>query len=449
MVCAFMPFIVYLSPKGTLYTKLNILQGEFRMLIPLLALMLLFIPSASAATADTGTTSWILTSSALVLLMTLPGLAFFYGGLARATSVLSVFSQCLAVAVVASVLWMVCGYSLSFGEGGKYIGDFSNALFANGRGVSDGLPDAAFFLFQMTFAIITPALVIGAWVERVRFSAVLLFTVLFLLFIYFPVAHWVWGGGWLAEMGAIDFAGGLVVHTTAGVSALVIAHCIRPRSGFPSQVQPPHNPGLAFGGAAMLWVGWFGFNGGSALVADESAAMAITATHLSAATATGVWMLMDWVRYGKPTLVGMATGAIAGLATITPAAGVSGPLGGVIIGALASFVCYNAVVLIKSRFRIDDSLDVFAVHGVGGMLGTLMAAVVALPVLQGAGVDDWVAQLQVQATGIVAVAVWSLFVSLVMVWLIRALLGSWTVAETEEIEGLDITSHGERGYDLK
>jgi len=272
------------------------------MLLSLFALlMIVFVPSADASVVDTGTTSWILTSSALVLLMTLPGVAFFYGGLARSSSVLSVFSQCMVVAAVASVLWLVCGYSLSFSGDGKYLGDLSQAFFIDSRGVSDGLPDAAFFMFQMTFAIITPVLVIGAWVERIRFSAVLWFSVLFLLLIYFPVAHWVWGGGWLAQMGVADFAGGLVVHTTAGVCALVIAKSIRVRDGFPKNVMPPHSPVLVFSGAALLWVGWFGFNGGSALVAGPDAAIAIIVTHLSAATATLVWMLMDWIKYGKPS----------------------------------------------------------------------------------------------------------------------------------------------------
>lgn len=413
---------------------------------------LMVAPNALAAEGlDSGSTAWILTSSALVLFMTLPGLAFFYGGLTRAVSALSVLAQCMIIVTVASLLWLFVGYSLSFSGDGAYLGDLAKSVFSGGRGVVEGgIPEAAFFMFQMTFAIITPALVLGAWVERVKFSAVIWFTLLFLLLIYFPVAHWVWGGGWLAEMGVIDFAGGLVVHTTAGAAALVIAMCIRPRHGFAEgNLQLPHSPGLTMGGAAMLWVGWFGFNGGSALAADGAAAMAITVTHISAATAAGVWVLVDWLRHGKPTLVGLATGAIAGLATITPAAGVSGPLGAVIIGALSGFFCYQAVLLLKIKLKIDDSLDVFAVHGIGGMLGTLMAAVVALPSLDGAGLGDvsWTEQLRIQLTGVAAVFIWTIVATLVIVFLVK-MLGGWTVDPAAEEEGIDITTHGERAYEL-
>ena len=421
--------------------------------LPLLILfgVLAGAPVASAESMiDTGTTAWILTSSALVLFMTLPGLAFFYGGLARAVSVLSVLAQCMVIVIVASLLWMLVGYSLSFSGDGQWLGNLDKALFSGGRGeVSDGVPEAAFFMFQMTFAIITPALVLGVWIDRVKFSAVIWFSILFLLLIYFPVAHWVWGDGWLGKMGVIDFAGGLVVHTTAGVAALIIARGIRSRQGFDAGgLHPPHSPGLALGGAAMLWVGWFGFNGGSALAADGSAAMAITVTHLSAATAAGVWVVVDWLRHGKPTLVGSATGAIAGLATITPAAGVCGPLGALIIGALAGFLCYQAVLWLKSRLKVDDSLDVFAVHGVGGVLGTLMAAVVALPSLDGVGLDvAFTEQLQTQVVGVVGVVVWTAIAAWVIVWLVK-LLGGWTVSSAAEVEGVDITTHGERAYEL-
>ncbi len=400
---------------------------------------------------DSGNVAWLLASSALVLFMTLPGLAFFYGGLARSVSVLSALAQCLAVAVVASILWMLCGYSLSFSGEGAYLGDLQKAFFDGGRGeISGSVPESTFFMFQMTFAVITPALVLGAWIDRVKFSAVIWFSILFLLLIYFPVAHWVWGGGWLAQMGVMDFAGGLVVHTTAGVAALLIAGHIRPRQGFKEgNLRPPHSPGMTFGGAVMLWVGWFGFNGGSALAADEAASLAIVVTHLSAATAAGVWALMEWARDGKPTLVGLATGAIAGLAAITPAAGVSGPLGAIVVGALSGFLCYRAVLWVKNRLKTDDSLDVFAVHGVGGMLGTLMASVLALPALDGVGLEiGFSEQLRIQAIGVAAVALWTAAAA----WLIArlvALLGGWNVPVNDEVDGIDLTTHGEKGYDLQ
>jgi len=303
-------------------------------------------------------TAWILTSTALVLLMTLPGLALFYGGLVKATNIISVLIQCFAIACMASLIWLIAGYSLSFSGSGAYIGDFSK-IFLAGVGTSTeagNIPENVFFMFQMTFAIITPALVVGAFVERIKFSAVLWISGLWLLFVYAPVTHWIWGGGWLASMGLQDFAGGLVVHLNCGMAALVIAKMLGSRKGFPNDVKPPHSPVLVFVGAALLWVGWFGFNGGSALAADGAAGMAITVTHISAATAALTWMFIEWMSHGKPTLVGIATGTIAGLATITPASGFVGPVGALIIGVLAGIVCYKMCTIIKNNWNIDEPI---------------------------------------------------------------------------------------------
>jgi len=322
-------------------------------------------------------TAWILTSTALVLFMTLPGLALFYAGLVRSKNTISVLAQCLVIAVLASVVWFVVGYSLSFSGDGSYIGNLDKIFLktVNLKSLSGDIPETVFVMFQMTFAIITPALIVGAFVERMKFSAVVLFTVLWLILVYAPATHWVWGGGWLAKMGVFDFAGGLVVHTTAGVSALVIAYSLGSRKGFPKNFNPPHSPVLAMVGACMLWVGWFGFNAGSALAANENAGMAMLVTHISAATATITWMFIDWIKNGKPGLVGMITGMIAGLATITPASGFVGPMGAIILGILAGSICYYCVGFVKFKLQIDDSLDVFAVHGVGGILGTLLAGI--------------------------------------------------------------------------
>ena len=356
---------------------------------------------------DSGHTAWILTATALVLFMTLPGLALFYAGLVRVKNSLSVMMHCVAIACMASVLWLAGGYSLAFSEGNALIGDLSKAfLLSVGRdSVSGSLPENVFFMFQMTFAIITPALIVGAYVERIRFGAMMAFSGLWLLLVYAPVAHWVWGGGWLADLHVMDYAGGLVVHATAGASALLIAHLIGPRDGFPKDLRPPHNPGMTMIGAAMLWVGWYGFNAGSALAADGNAGAAMAATHLSAATAGLVWAFLEWRKFGRPSMVGLVTGVIAGLATITPASGFVGPLGGLALGAAGSFVCFLAVDLIKHRIQIDDSLDVFAVHGVGGVLGTLLAAVFASTALGGAGYAEGMGmggQFGVQALGVAA-----------------------------------------------
>ena len=430
------------------------MRGLLKSVMPALAFATagLIPTAASAAELSSGDTAWLLTATALVLFMTLPGLALFYAGLVQAKNVLSVLMHCFALAAAMSVLWLVAGYSLAFADGNPLIGDFSKA-FLTGVGfdaVSGSIPESVFFMFQMTFAIITPALIVGAYVERIRFSAVMLFSALWLLVVYAPVTHWVWGGGWLAEMGVFDFAGGLVVHATAGTSALVIARMLGTRDGFPTHLHPPHNPGLTMIGAAMLWVGWFGFNAGSALAADGSAGMAMLVTHISASTATLVWIAIEWVKFGKPSLIGAVTGMVAGLATITPASGFVGPLGGLMIGLAGGAICYPAVSFVKNRLAVDDSLDVFAVHGVGGITGTLLAAVFALPSLGGVGYAEGIGmgdQFATQVIGVVAVLVWSASASVVLVAVTRVVVGL-RVSEEEAVDGLDISQHGERGYTL-
>ena len=401
---------------------------------------------------DGANTAWILTSTALVLFMTLPGLALFYGGLVRSTNVLSVLMHCFAIACMASIIWLVAGYSIAFAEGTPWIGGLQKA-FLMGVGkdsLSGDLPETVFFMFQMTFAIITPALIVGAYPERIKFGAVMLFSGLWILVVYAPVTHWIWGGGWLGEMGVLDFAGGLVVHLTAGVSALVIVVVLGPRRGFPTELRPPHNPGMTMIGASMLWVGWFGFNAGSALAANVDAGMAMAVTHISAATGSLVWLCIEWVKFGKPSLVGIVTGMVAGLATITPASGFVGPMGALIIGLAGGLVCYYAVGLIKHKLKIDDSLDVFAVHGVGGAIGTLLVAFLVDTSFGGGGLAEGMtmgSQFGVQLTGLIAVLVWSLVASFILVKVVQALVGL-RVSDDEELEGLDVTSHGETGYNL-
>ncbi|WP_193170712.1 ammonium transporter [Nisaea nitritireducens] len=414
------------------------------------------IGEARAADAlSSGDTAWILTATALVLFMTLPGLALFYGGLVRARNVLSVLMHCFAVACVASIAWLVVVYSLAFDDGGahqEWIGGLGK-VFLDGVGtesLSGTIPETVFFMFQMTFAIITPALIVGAYPERIRFGAVVAFSLVWLVLVYAPACHWVWGGGWLADMGVLDFAGGIVVHVTAGVSALVLAIVLGPRRGFPHEIRPPHSPGMTVTGAAMLWVGWFGFNAGSALAADGNAGMAMTVTHISAAVASLVWAVTEYFRFGKPSVIGIVTGMVAGLAAITPAAGFVGPMGAVVIGIISGFVCQWFTTWIKFKIKIDDSLDVFAVHGVGGILGTLLVAVFAVPDFGGLGLAEGVTitdQLQVQVIGILSVAVWSGVITWVIAQIISRTIGL-RVSEESEIEGLDIIAHGERGYDL-
>ena len=423
------------------------------------ALPLLFSPLAHASEAglDGGNTAWILTSTALVLFMTLPGLALFYGGLVRSKNVLSVLMQCFSIAGIVSILWLVAGYSLAFGTGGAWIGDLSKVMLSgvDRETLWGDLPESLFMLFQMTFAIITPALIVGGFAERMRFSAMLLFSVLWLFLVYVPVTHWVWGGGWLGAMGLYDFAGGTVVHITAGVAALVAALVLGPRRGFPETAMPPHNMTMTVTGAGMLWVGWFGFNGGSALAADGNAAMAMLVTHISASAGAMLWMTMEWLRFGKPSALGAVTGMVAGLGTITPASGFVGPGGALVIGLLAGFVCFNATLYIKRVLRIDDSLDVFPVHGVGGMLGTLLAGVfssTSLGVFSGYGfadgIDSMGGQVYVQIVGVLATVVFTAAVTFVILKVVGAVV-SLRVGDDQEIEGLDIVLHEERGYDIR
>jgi len=407
---------------------------------------------APAAPPDSGDTGWILTAAALVLLMTLPGLGLFYGGLVRAKNLLSVLLQIGAVAAVASLLWIVGGYTLAFGTGNGLLGTSHGWMFAGLDGVREGLtlPENGFAMFQLTFAAITPALMIGAWVDRARFSWVVVFCAVWGLLVYAPVAHWVWGGGWLAQLGALDFAGGIVVHTTAGTSAIVIALLLGKRQGFPGPALLPHAPGLTMLGAMLLWVGWFGFNGGSALAANGGAASAIVNTHAAASTAALVWLAIERITFGKPTTVGFATGAIAGLATVTPAAGFISPGAAILFGALAAFVCYWAIQLVKNKLLIDDSLDVFAVHGVGGMLGSVLLAVFLSPALGGDGYAEGMTMglmLGAQTLAVAVVAVWSVVATAVAAIAIAKIL-PMRVGLDDERQGLDIASHGERGWEF-
>ena len=400
-------------------------------------------------------TSWILTSTALVLFMTIPGLSLFYGGLVRSKNVLSVLMQCFAITCLASIIWFAFGYSLAFGNGGSmnaYIGNLDNIFLANltEDSMAGDIPESVFAMFQMTFAIITPALIVGAFAERMRFSAMLLFSGLWLVLVYAPITHWVWGGGWLGEMGLLDFAGGTVVHITAGVGALVAALVLGNRKGFPRQAMPPHNLTMTVTGAGMLWVGWFGFNGGSALAANGDAGMAMLVTHISAAAGSLAWMVMEWTRHGKPSVLGMVTGMVAGLGTITPASGFVGPAGALVIGLSAGIICYYATQAIKQRFKIDDSLDVFPVHGVGGILGTLLAGVFAsdaLGVFSGQGYNegmDMISQVSVQLTGIVATFSYTAVVTYLLLKLVDKML-TLRVDEEGEMRGLDLVEHDERG----
>lgn len=388
-------------------------------------------------------TAWIIVATALVLMMTLPGLALFYGGLVRAKNILSVFMQCFMIAAVASVLWVVAGYSIAFGEGNAYWGGLGKMFMSgvNTDSLSGTLPEILFAIFQMTFAIITPALIVGAYVERIKFSFVVAFSALWGLLVYAPVVHWIWGGGLLA--GTIDFAGGIVVHETAGLAALVIAIFLGARKGFPDKLSPPSAPAMAAIGAALLWVGWFGFNGGSQLAADGGAANAMMVTHISASTAIIAWVIVDVLRGGKPTLVGAITGMVAGLATITPAAGVAGVQGALLLGLLSGIICNLACGWIKGIFNIDDSLDVFAVHGVGGMLGALLAPIVGMAALSGYGEQaDIAGQILNQIQSILIVGVFTIVVTLVIVLVCKAIFGL-RVEDNAEDEGLDMASHGE------
>ena len=405
---------------------------------------------AADSAIDSGDTAWILTATALVLLMTLPGLALFYAGLVTSKNIVSVLMHHFAIAALMSVLWVIAGYSLAFSGDGAWVGDLANSFMSNITldSASGTIPESVFAAFQMTFAIITPALIIGAYVERMKFAAILLFSAVWLLAVYAPVTHWVWGGGIMAEWGVLDFAGGIVVHATAGTAALVCALVVGKRRGFPTSVQPPHSPVLTMIGASMLWIGWFGFNGGSALGAGNGAGMALLVTHIAAATASLVWMFIEWFRFGRPSLVGIVTGMVAGLATVTPASGFIGVPGGLILGLAGGVACYVAVDLIRVRLKIDDSLDVFAVHGVGGILGSLLVAYLALPAFGGLGLADGVTagrQFVIQFASVAITVLWTGIGSYVILKVIGAVIGL-RVDQQDEIEGLDLSQHGERGY---
>jgi Amt family ammonium transporter len=413
----------------------------------------IFSFTISADELNSGDTAWILTSTALVLFMTLPGLSLFYAGLVRSKNAISVLMQCFAIACIVSVAWVVYGYSLAFTEGNAFIGGTS-AFFLSGIGrdtLAPGttMPHSLFVIFQMTFAIITPALVVGAFAERMKFGAMCLFSLLWFTAVYLPACHMIWGGGYLADVK--DFAGGLVVHLTCGVGALVIAIVLGPRKGFPSTAMPPHNRTMVVTGAAMLWVGWFGFNAGSSWAADGLAGMAMLVTHISAATGALTWMAIEWIKRGKPTIVGIATGMVAGLATITPASGSVGPEGALLIGLMAGSICFYATQAVKGVFGIDDSLDVFPVHGVGGIIGIIMVSFLGVQggFLGSSAGEEWIPmeQFVIQLKGIAVIGLWTAFAS----WVILRLIGSFTslrVSEEEEYKGLDVTEHEERGYDL-
>ncbi len=438
--------------------KLKLRITKLMILLFTLAISAVASPAfaGEAAQLDTGDTAWILTSTALVLFMTLPGLALFYGGLVRTKNVLSVLLQCFAITGIVSVLWLTVGYSLSFADGNPYIGGLSKVLFAGvlKDTLSGTIPESLFALFQMTFAIITPALIIGGFAERMKFSAIILFSSIWLIVVYCPIAHWVWGGGWLQKMGLLDFAGGTVVHITAGVASLVAALVLGRRDGFPSTSMPPHNMTMTVTGAGMLWVGWFGFNGGSALAANGDAAMAMLVTHISAAAGAVTWMFYEWKRFGKPTALGTVTGMVAGLGTITPASGFVGPGGALVIGIIAGILCFNAVLFMKVVLKVDDSLDVFPVHGVGGITGTLLAGVFAstnLGVFSGQGFAEGISsipgQLFVQFTGVIAVGAYTAFATYGILKAVNAVT-SLRVCRECEVEGLDVYGHGEQGYIL-
>ncbi len=426
----------------------------------LLCLALAMLPAAALAQGDGlngANTAWILTSTALVLFMTLPGLSLFYAGLVSSKNVLSVLMQCFSIAVVVSILWLVMGYSITFGPSeSAWWGGLSKAFFngVNIDSMSGDIPETVFASFQMTFAIITPALIVGAFVERIKFSAMLLFSVIWTLLVYFPVANWVWGGGWLGQRGLIDFAGGTVVHVTAGVGALVFALVLGQRKDFLSASTLPHNLTMSFTGAGMLWVGWFGFNAGSALAADGAAGMAMFVTHISAATGALTWMLIEWIKFGKPSGLGAITGMVAGLATITPASGSVGPAGALIVGLSGGVVCYFCTTWLKQGLRIDDSLDVFPVHGVGGIVGTFLAGILVsgnLGIFSGNGYAEGMSmgsQVSVQLLGILATALYTAVLTFIILKLVGAMTGGLRVDAESELQGLDIADHDEKGYSM-
>ncbi|MEJ6731633.1 MAG: ammonium transporter [Opitutaceae bacterium] len=429
---------------------LNLPQRPFALLSLLVGCPALLSAQDAVATLDSGDTAWMLMATVLVLFMTLPGLALFYGGLVRVKNYLSVLMHCFTIACLASVLWVAGLYSLAFSDGNAWIGDFQH-LFLNGISIGElnggTFPETVFVMFQMTFAIITPGLIVGAFVERMKFSAMILFSALWLILVYTPVAHWVWGGGWMMQMGTLDLAGGIVVHATAGISALILAKAIGPRPQFPKRVSPPHNPAIVMIGASMLWVGWFGFNAGSQGAANGAAGMTMLVTHISAAVASLTWMCIEWRQAGKPGLVGIVTGMVAGLASITPASGNVGPLGAVIIGLLAGSVCYFSCSFVKNKLGIDDALDVFAVHGVGGIMGSMLVAVLGTAAFGGTGVDSMAAQLVIQFKSVGFTLIWSAVGTIVIIAIVKATTGLRVDQEAEQA-GLDQAEHGEKAYHL-
>ena len=420
-----------------------------------IALLVVQAPLALAAEPpkiDGANTAWMLTAAVLVLFMTLPGLALFYAGLVRTKNVLSVLMQCFSITCIVTLAWVFAGYSIAFGDGNNWWGGLGKAFLAgiDVKTVKGSIPETVFAMYQLTFAIITPALVIGAYAERARFAGMLVFSLLWLLIVYCPVAHWVWGEGWLQKMGIMDFAGGTVVHLNAGVAALVCALVLGRRRGFPETAMPPHNMTMTVTGACMLWVGWFGFNAGSALAADGSAGMAMLVTHIGAATGSVAWLVCEWLRYGKPSVLGIVTGMVAGLGTITPASGFVGPIGALAIGGAAGVICFFATSYMKRALNVDDSLDVFPVHGVGGLLGTLLTGVFASAAFGGVGYPekvDMAQQVTTQLVGILAVGAWSGIATWILLKLTDAVAGL-RVAGEQETEGLDTVLHNEKGYNL-
>ena len=421
------------------------------------AIALLFVALHSdgayaESTLSNANTAWILTSTALVLFMTLPGLAFFYGGLVRSKNVLSVLMQCFSLACLVSVMWVAFLYSLAFGDGGSmnsYIGGLDNSFLAglSISSMSGDIPESVFVMFQLTFAIITPALIVGGFAERMKFSSMFLFSLIWMVLVYAPICHMVWGGGFLGEMGVMDFAGGTVVHINAGVAALVLAVYLGNRNGFQSVPMPPHNLSMTVAGASMLWVGWFGFNAGSALAADQSAGMAMLVTHIGAASGSLAWMFREWVKVGKPSVLGIVTGMVAGLGTITPASGFVGPMGALAIGILAGLICYEATQYIKNKLKIDDSLDVFPVHGVGGILGTLLTAVFASSQFGGLGLENSISdQFMIQLFGVVFTIIWCGIFTIVAIKIAEIFTGNIRVSSENEETGIDISDHGESSY---
>lgn len=417
-------------------------------------LILFSLPQLAAANElNQSNTAWVLTSTALVLFMTLPGLSLFYAGLVRSKNVLSILTQCFAITCIVSLLWLAGVYSLIFDDGGelqKFIGG-TGKIFMPDLGtdtLTGDIPETVYFMFQMTFAIITPALIVGGFAERMKFSAMLWFSALWLIIVYLPICHWIWGGGWLADLGVMDFAGGIVIHINAGVAALVSALVLGNRNGFPTTPMPPHNMTMVVTGAGMLWVGWFGFNGGSALTADGSAGMAILVTHIGAAAGSLTWMFIEWLRFGKPSALGIVTGMVAGLGTITPASGFVGPAGALVIGITAGTLCFYATQFMKRTLKIDDSLDVFPVHGVGGIAGSLMTGVFAASSLGGLGLNEGVSimdQVGVQALAVGVTIVWSGLFSYLILKILDMIIGL-RVTKDQEQQGLDIATHEETGY---